>query len=219
MVSATVAKKKTAKKKAAKRAKRKAPPTTGGRLPFLLFLALLLGVAAALVIEVQNYIDYPSIDQFESPGGKHTLTIYHRGSSDRRGQVLIESAGAQGQPIHICEIRYADAHRAADPPSAFEELRWSGDGTCLVALRIAMHSRTAPPEILWIYDTARGMLFMDEDAASQPGSTAGSQPDLVEFLASKGGKPDSIVTWYDLGKKEGYLFSWQTTKWDRVIER
>lgn len=211
-------KQRTSRKKAPRRVstKKVLPTTTGGRLPFLLFVTLLLGIAAALVIEVRNYIDYPSIDQFESPSGDHLLTIYHRGSGERHGQVLIET-GTSG-PHQICQIRYADADRAADPPSAFEELRWSGDSSCVIATRVAMRSKIMPHEVLWIYDSTNRRLFLDEDAQPQLDATSGSQADLVEFLFSRGGRGEPITNWYQLGKKERYLFSWQTTKWERALE-
>ena len=97
-----------------------------------------------------------------------------------------------------------------EPPLG--ELRWTNDATAVVATR---RPTRADPELrpIWIFDVgSRTRFAIDEvvgDRLLGPGH-------LEAVLRVKGGLGHTVAHWYELGKREDYVFSWKAHHWDRL---
>ncbi len=78
---------------------------------------------------------------------------------------------------------------------------------------------SAIPEILWLYDIDSGIFYRVSGSALPGRGAEASQNFLQRYLYEQKGGPGKIIAnWFDLGKKENYAFSWQTTRWNRAAE-
>lgn len=195
----------------------------GSGVAFFFFVCLILATAAALVIEVRNYIEYPCVQQFRNFRGDVTLTLYHRGAARRSATVFMEQGGLLNKPRFITRLFYLEENgERGSGTERFEELGWSSDGGAVFATRQDTSSRAAAsliPEILWLYDIDSGIFYRVTDSAIPGRGAEASQAFLQRYLYERKGGPGKVIArWFHLGKKEGYAFSWQTTRWNRAAE-
>ena len=220
------AKRAAARKPAAKKSRLKARARSGGggsHFPFFFFICLTLATAAAVVIEVRNYIEYPCIQQFLSFRGDVTLTLYNRAAARPSAIVFIEQGSLLNKPRYLTRLHYLeeDGERGSKT-ERFEQLSWSSDSGAVFATRQSSASQAAVsviPEILWLYDIDSGIFYRVNDSTLPGRGAEASQNFLQRYLYEQKGGPGKIIAnWFDLGKKENYAFSWQTTRWNRAAE-
>ncbi|MEZ5323676.1 MAG: hypothetical protein R3F19_01210 [Verrucomicrobiales bacterium] len=221
------AKRATGRKPAAKKSRLKARTSSAGgggsRFAFFFFICLTLATAAAVIIEVRNYIEYPCVQQFLSYRGDVTLTLYNRGAARRSAIVFIEQGSLLNKPRYLTRLHYLEENgERGSKTERFEQLSWSSDAGAVFATRQTSTSQAAAsaiPEILWLYDIDSSVFYRVNDCAIPGRGAEASQNFLQRFLYEEKGGPGKIIAnWFDLGKKENYAFSWQTTRWNRAAK-
>ncbi|MGK0187541.1 MAG: hypothetical protein ACI9R3_003329 [Verrucomicrobiales bacterium] len=212
-------------RKPAKKSRLKARTSSGGGsgFAFFFFICLCLATAAAVIIEVRNYIEYPCVQQFPSFRGDVTLTLYNRGAARRSAVVFIEQGSLLNKPRYLTRLHYLEeGGERGSKTERFEQLSWSSDAGAVFATRQSNLSQAAAsviPEILWLYDIDSGVFYRVNDSAIPGRGAEASQNVLQRYLyEEKGGPGKVIANWFDLGKKENYAFSWQTTRWNRAAK-
>jgi hypothetical protein len=192
----------------------------GGGGAFFFFVCFCLAAAAAAVIEIRNYIEYPCLQEFRNARGDVKVTLYHRGAAQRNAAVFFEHGQLLSLPPEfITRLFYMDESggRGAET-ERFEDLSWSRDEGAMFATRAAARSG-GPEEILWIYDFDSRVFYRVAGAAIPGRGAEASQAFLQRYLFERKGGPGMVVArWFELGKKENYTFSWETTRWNRAIE-
>lgn len=217
---------KAARKPAQKKKSRlKARTSSGGGsgFAFFFFVCLCLATGAAAIIEVRNYIEYPCVQQFRSFRGDVTLTLYNRGAARRNATVFIEQGSLLNKPRYLTRLHYLEeGGERGSKTERFEQLSWSSDAGAVFATRqssLSQAAASAIPEILWLYDIDSGVFYRVNDSAIAGRGAEASQNFLQRYLyEEKGGPGKVIANWFDLGKKENYAFSWQTTRWNRAAK-
>ena len=187
---------------------------------FFFFLCLCLATAAAAIIEVRNYIEYPCLQEFSNARGDIRVTLYHRGAARRNAAVFFEQGGLLSvPPKFVTRLFYLEENGERNSETErFEDLSWSRDGGAMFATR-AEAAPGAAEELLWLYDFDSSVLYRVEGAAIPGRGAEASQSFLQRYLYERKGGPGAVVArWFELGRKENYTFSWETTRWNRAIE-
>ena len=213
-------KKKASRLKVVSGKRKKKSKKKGSPLAFSIFLLLSLAVATAAVIEIRNFINYPTLQQFRNDEQDTILSLFHTGAGRRSAAVFLEH-GAKEQPEYITRLYYIDDQgERGSPTERFDELCWSKDGSALVATRVTKESAgpVGIPDILWLYDLTGKMFYRAVDAAIPGQGAEAKQSFLQRYLHErKAGLGPPIVRWFELGQKENYIFSWQATRWNRAL--
>ena len=199
------------------RANAKGGGSTGA---FFFFICFCLATAAAAVIEIRNYIEYPSLQVFRNARGNVKMTLYHRGAAQRSAAVFYEHGQLLSEPpVFITRLYYLDEPGGrGSETERFEDLCWSRDGSAMYATRAPAPSG-GPEEILWLYDFDSKMFYRVADARIPGHGAEAPQAFLQRYLYERKAGPGNVVArWFELGRKENYIFSWETTRWNRAIE-
>ena len=109
----------------------------GGALFF--FVCFCLATTAAAVIEIRNYIEYPSLQEFRNARGDVKVTLYHRGAGLRNAAVFFEQGGLLSvPPKFITRLYYLEeGGERGSETERFEDLSWSRDGRSASRILVA----------------------------------------------------------------------------------
>lgn len=187
---------------------------------FFFFVCFCLATAAAAVIEIRNYIEYPCIQEYMNDRGDVKVILYHRGAAQRNAAVIYEHGRFQSVPPEfMTRLYYLDeGGERGSETERFEDLSWSRDGGAMFATRASI-SPGAAEEILWLYDFDLGVFYRVADARIPGRGGEVSSSFLNRYLYERKGGPGTVIArWFELGKKENYSFSWETTRWNKVIK-
>ena len=204
--------------------KLKANARGGSGGTFVFFVLMCLATAAAAVIEVRNYIEYPCLEVFHNKTGDVTVTLYHRGAARRNAAVFYEQGGLLSiPPEFITRVFYLDeGGERGSATERFEELSWSRDGSAMFATRASDSPRPGgsdSAEILWLYDFDSDVFYKVAGSAVPGRGAEAPQRFLQRYLYEKKGGPGVVVAhWFELGKKQNYAFSWETTRWNKALK-
>ncbi len=182
---------------------------------FLVLTIAVVTVAFAVIREGLNYLNYPSLQIIRYPADRREIVIYHRGSSQRKATLFVRKLDPKASPVKIADLNYKDTIApAAEEDPLMGKLSWTADGTAVVAMGRETRSEPDPPP-LWIYDVGSYTLYSPGKFRS--GQIMG-QEHIDAILKVKGGVGHPIAQWYQLGKKENYVFSWKAHHWNRLCE-
>jgi hypothetical protein len=186
-------------------------------IKFLVLTTVTAVIAFAIIREGINYLEYPSLQILSFPEDTCELILYHRGIADRRATLFIRDIDHRATPQRIANLNY-DADKRSSSRSEkskmplFGTLSWTSDRTALVATTRADRSQLAPVP-LWVFDTGSRTLY--ETGQFLQGQQLGKEH-LEKLVSLKGYIGAPIVQWYELGKKDNYVFSWKATHWNRL---
>lgn len=186
-------------------------------IKFLVIAFVVATVAFAVIREGINYLEYPSLQTIPFPADGRELILYHRGTAKRQATLFVRELDPQASPQRIATLNYdaseaSDIRRASNSEPLLGTLSWTFDHTALVASTRASRLELDPPP-LWIFDVGSRTLY----AHGQERSGQRIQKKHLEaILKVKGGTGPAIVRWYEMGKKENYVFSWKAHHWNKL---
>ena len=178
---------------------------------FLVISCIVVTIAFAVIREMMNYIEHPSLQIIRYPEDSREIILYHKGTRGREATLFVRALGAREQPARIARIDYSEVPDDS-PIDAFGQLRWTNDGTSVVATR---RPTREDPEMraLWIYDVGSQTMY---ETGAHRGGTVVSVQHMNWMLNVKGGLGTRIVEWRELGQKANYVYSWKARHWDRL---
>lgn len=182
-------------------------------LPRLFFVLLVLLAAALLTVEIRNGFRHPSVLRVSWNPPAPALVFYQKGhAAAREAWLMDEPDGSSGAPrlIHRLDLRPSMPQN--------KEVRWTADGAAVYTVSTSM-DRQARREISWLFEFSPGQLFVADPTEAMPGRTVfvETQSALQARLRQHSGAGAVAARWFELGALGPRLFSWQTTRWERIL--
>ncbi len=182
-------------------------------LPRLVFLGLLLLLAAMGTVEVRQGFRHASVLRVPGTSPAPGLVFYQKGrASAREAWLFDEPQGTAGPPRLIQRIECSAV------PQAVGEIAWTSDGKAVFAAGRRLEKR-GEPLVRWLFEFETARLYLSDPEFSLPGRTAFVEDPaaLTDRWRRHGGTGATAANWYDLGAIGPRLFSWQATRWEQAL--